>query len=78
MSLTELTLTQDLRSLIGSLPGGDRSEWLNRYGTVTGPLNAKGFLVSCDGRPVELSFRGFDLKVEEHPRYTFHLRCDAS
>lgn len=73
VSLTELTLTQDLRSLIGSLPGGNRAEWLDRYGAVTGPLNAKGFLISCDGRPVGLDFRGFDLKIEEHPRYTFHL-----
>jgi nickel/cobalt transporter (NicO) family protein len=73
VSLTELTLTQDLRSLIGSLPGGERSEWLARYGQVTGPLNAKGFLVSCDGQPVTLSMRDFSLVVEEHPRYTFHL-----
>jgi len=73
VSLTELTLTQDLRALIGSLPGGERSEWLARYGQVTGPLNAKGFLVSCDGQPVALSVRDFDLVVEEHPRYTFHL-----
>jgi len=73
VSLTELTLTQDLRALIGSLPGGERSEWLARYGQVTGPLNAKGFLVSCDGQPVALAVRDFDLVVEEHPRYTFHL-----
>ena len=25
-----------------------------------------------DGRPLDLRFRGFDLAVEEHPRYTFH------
>ncbi len=73
VSLTELTLTQDLRALIGSLPGGERSEWLARYGQVTGPLNAKGFLVSCDGQPIALAVRDFDLVVEEHPRYTFHL-----
>src|SRR5208283_2027707 len=73
VSLTELTLTQDLRALIGSLPGGERSEWLARYGQVTGPLNAKGFLVSCDGQPVALSVRDFDLVMEEHPRYTLHL-----
>ena len=73
VSLTELTLTQDLRSLIGSLPGGDRSEWLELYGTVTGPLNARGFLVTCDGRPVPLEFAGFHLELEEHPRYTFRL-----
>jgi ABC-type nickel/cobalt efflux system permease component RcnA len=75
VSLTELTLTQDLRALIGSLPGGDRSTWLARYGEVTGPLDAKGFLVHCDGHPVVLGVRGFDLVVEEHPRYTFHFEA---
>ena len=73
VSLSELTLTQDLRRLIGSLPGADRKEWLDKYGQVTGPLNAKGLLVSADGQPIELSMRGFDLVVEDHPRYTFHL-----
>src|SRR5271168_3250780 len=63
VSLTELTLTQDLRSLIGTLPGADRSEWLARYARVTGPLDAKGMLVSIDGQPVELSFHGYDLAV---------------
>jgi ABC-type nickel/cobalt efflux system permease component RcnA len=76
VSLTELTLTQDLRRLIGSLPGADRSEWLARYGEVTGPLNSRGFLVQCDGKPIALRVRGFDLAVEEHPRYTFHLEAD--
>ena len=73
VSLSELTLTQDLRRLIGSLPGADRKEWLDRYGQVTGPLNAKGFLVSALGEPIQLSMRSFDLVVEDHPRYTFHL-----
>ncbi len=73
VSLTELTLTQDLRSLVGPRPGAERSEWLALYGEVTGPLNAKGFLVSVDGAPVTLSAAGYRLAVEEHPRYTFHL-----
>jgi ABC-type nickel/cobalt efflux system permease component RcnA len=78
VSLTELTLTQDLRSLIGSLPGVDRSEWLSRYAEVTGPLDAKGFLITVDGSPVVLSVRSFDLVVEEHPRYTFHFQAPLS
>ena len=73
VSLTELTLTQDLRALIGSLPGADRAEWLARYAQVTGPLNAKGILVSIDGQPTGLSFRDYNLVVEEHPRYTFQF-----
>jgi nickel/cobalt exporter len=75
VSLTELTLTQDLRALIGSLPGADRSEWLARYGQVTGPLNAKGILVAVNGRPQALAAGGYDLAIEEHPRYTFHFRA---
>ena len=73
VSLTELTLTQDLRALIGTLPGADRAEWLARYAAETGPLNAKGILVSIDAQPLSLSYRGYNLLVEEHPRYTFHF-----
>jgi nickel/cobalt exporter len=73
VSLTELTLTQDLRSLIGSLPGAERSVWLARYGQVTGPLNAKGVLVAIDGRPQALVEGDYNLTIEEHPRYTFHF-----
>ena len=75
VSLTELTLTQDLRALIGSRPGADRAEWLALYGQVTGPLNAKGFLVAVDGIPTVLSAQGYDLTIEEHPRYTFHFEA---
>ena len=73
VSLSELTLTQDLRRLIGSLPGADRQQWLDQYGQVTGPLNAKGLLVTAGGEPVPLVMRNFDVVVEDHPRYTFHL-----
>ena len=73
VSLAELTLTQDLRRLIGSLPGADRQDWLTRYGQETGPLNAKGMLVTVDGKPILLSMKNFNLDVEEHPSYRFHL-----
>lgn len=73
VSLAELTLTQDLRALIGSLPGSGRQEWFARYGEVTGPLNAKGFLLTVDGRPLRLTVQGYQLAVEEHPRFTFHF-----
>ena len=76
VSLTELTLTQDLRSLVGPRPGAERSEWLALYGEVTGPMNARGFLVSVDGAPVAMASAGYRLAVEEHPRYTFHLEAD--
>ena len=76
VSLAELTLTQELRSLIGVLPGADRRDWFLRYGEETGPMNAKGLLVTVDGLPLALRSRGFDLAIEEHPRYTFHLEAD--
>ena len=76
VSLSELTLTQDLRALIGSVPGGDREDWFARYGREVGPLNAKGFLISVDGEPLDLRALGYDLSVEEHPRYVFH--CETS
>jgi nickel/cobalt exporter len=76
VSLSELTLTQDLRMLIGVVPGADRRDWFESYGRETGPLNARGLLVAVDRRPLELSFRGFDLTVEEHPRFLFHFDVD--
>jgi hypothetical protein len=51
VSLSELTLTQDLRALTGSLPGGYRSAWLALYGETTGPLNANGFAMTGTANP---------------------------
>lgn len=76
VSLAELTLVQDLRALIGALPGGERRDWFLRYGEEAGPLNAKGLLVDVDGREIPLAYRSFDLFVEEHPRFVFHLGAD--
>ncbi len=73
VGLTELTLTQDLRALTTPQPGADRSEWLKLYGEVVGPLDARGFLVSVDGSPIEVHPAGYRLSVEEHPRYTFRF-----
>ncbi len=77
VSLSELTLTQDLRQIIGELPGADRQGWFQEYGRVTGPLNAKGFLIVVDRDEVELKAKGFDLTIEGHPRYTFHFEAEV-
>ena len=74
MSLSELTLTRDLRMLIGALPGVDRQDWFLTYGRETGPLNGRGLLVAIDRRPVELRFRDFELTVDDHPRFLFHYQ----
>jgi ABC-type nickel/cobalt efflux system permease component RcnA len=75
VSLSELTLVQDLRALIGTLPAGEREAWFDRYGKETAPLNARGFLVNVDREPIELQSKGFSLAVEQHPRYTFHFEA---
>jgi ABC-type nickel/cobalt efflux system permease component RcnA len=49
---------------------------LRRYGALTGPLHARGFLVTVDGEPCELNFKDFDLFTDEpHPRYLFRLEA---
>ncbi|MFO0910900.1 MAG: ABC transporter permease [Isosphaeraceae bacterium] len=73
VSLSELTLTQELRGLIGHLPGAGRDDWLAAYARETGPLNARGFLIQVAGTEIPLRFTGHDLTVEEHPRYVFHF-----
>ena len=75
VSLSELTLTQDLRGLGEELPQGDRQGWLELYARILGPLNAKGLLAAVDDRPLALESVGYDLEVREHPRYVFHLRA---
>ena len=75
VSLAELTLCQDLKQLVGELPGADRRAWFEEYGKVVGPLNAKGFLVEVDGEEVALQSVGFVLSIEGHPRYTFHFEA---
>ena len=76
LGLSELTLTQDLRALIGSLPGADRRAWFDRYGQVVGPLNAAGLMVTVDGRDRALRTLGFDLAIGDHLRYTFHFEVE--
>ncbi len=75
VSLAELTLTQDLRSLIGGLPEGDRETWFRRYGEETAPLNGRGLMLVIDGEPVDLESRGFEVAIEEHPRFTFRYEA---
>src|SRR6478736_9249790 len=59
VSLAELTLVQDLRRLVGPIVADDRRALFDRYGRETAPLNAKGFIISLDGREVSLVPKGF-------------------
>jgi len=45
VSLSELTLVQDLRRLVEVVGAADRSTLFDRYGREPVPLNAKGFLL---------------------------------
>jgi nickel/cobalt exporter len=71
VSLTELTLVQDLRALLGELPKVESDELLGLYAQVTGSLNAKGLLVTLNDQPVALALLHFKVAVDEHPRFTF-------
>ncbi len=75
VSLAELTAVQDLRRLEGQLSGLDRNQLLERYGEVVGALNARGIQVEVDGVEAPLGIQGFELTIQEHPRYLFHLQC---
>ncbi len=76
VSLSELTLTRDLRRLVGRIEGGTLAEWFERYGRELEPLNARGFLVTWDGRELDVKAQGMSWVVEEHPLYTFTYRVD--
>jgi len=73
VSLSELTLAQDFRQLVGELPGTDRPALFDAYARQTAPLNARGLLVDVDGAEVELRVAGFDVLKEGHPIIIFHF-----
>ncbi len=73
VSLADLTLVQDLKRLAGHVADTEREALYRTYAQVVGPLNAKGFLASVDGRELMLAYDGFTVAVEEHPRFLFHL-----
>ena len=75
VSLAELTLAQDLRQLDGESFAGDRAALFDRYARVAGPLNACGLLVRVDAAEVELTPVGFEVRVEDHPRFLFRFEA---
>ncbi len=76
VSLSELTLLQDLRALGEASTNADSRALFDQYGKLTGPLNAKGLLVVVEGEPRVLELSGYNLNVEEHPRFTFHFTIE--
>jgi nickel/cobalt exporter len=69
----ELTLIRDLRSLVGPFSVQDRGDLYDHYLREVGPLNARGFRLTVDGRELELAVAEARWAVEEHPILTFRL-----
>ncbi len=77
VSLSELTLAQDFRQLVGELPETDRAGLFDAYARQTAPLNARGLLVEVDGSEIELKPAGFDVLKEGHPIFVFRFEADV-
>ncbi len=76
VSLAELTLLRDLKRLDVHATSAERDAIFRQYGNLVAPLNARGFLASIDGLELKLAPAGFDLAIEEHPRFTFHFTAE--
>ena len=76
VGLSDLTLTQDLRTLLGELPVGGRPEWLARYGKETGPLNARGLILTINGERIELIYVDHACVATDEPTFLFHFKAD--
>jgi ABC-type nickel/cobalt efflux system permease component RcnA len=75
LSLTQLTLAEELLSLVGpgGLSGAGPAERLDRYATEMGPLLARGLLVNVNGEEHDLTFVRASHRVEDHPRFQFEM-----
>ena len=75
LSLTQLTLAEELLSLVGpgGLSGSGPAERLDRYAAETGPLLARGLVLKVDGEEHELRFVRASHRVEDHPRFRFEI-----
>jgi nickel/cobalt exporter len=77
LSLTELTLAEELLALVGpsGLSGLSSDQWLQRFGTDLGPLLARGLLVELAGRELPLQYVSVRWSTSEgHPRFWFLFR----
>lgn len=76
VSLSELTLAQDLNKLDGESFDGDRTALFERYARVVGPLNARGILLDVDLREIDLQPLSFEILYEGHLRILFHFEAE--
>ncbi|MBI3461520.1 MAG: hypothetical protein HY000_00450 [Planctomycetes bacterium] len=79
LSLTQLTLAEELLSLVGAggLAGTGPAERLTRYGEEMGPLIARGLIVKWGGVDVPVQLIAVSSRMEDHPRFTFELAVTA-
>lgn len=75
VSLSELSLLQDLRRLVERVESAEQSALLRQYSEVTGPLNAKGILSTLDGRDLPLAYEGSRIIPDTHPRIVYRLEA---
>lgn len=79
LSISELTLAEELMSLIGTgqLSSLAPDQWLQRFAVEMAPLLAEGVVVRVDGREIRLRPSGENHDVfEGHPRFRFRFAAE--
>ncbi len=79
LSLSELTLAEELMSLVGpgQLAGLPADRWLSRFAQEMAPLLAEGVVLTVNGKSLSLTPAGENHDVfEGHPRFRFRFVAD--
>lgn len=79
LSISELTLAEELMSLIGpgQLTDLPPDQWLSRFAAEMAPLLADGIIVKANGKSVRLQPAGENHDLfEGHPRFRFRFIAD--
>ncbi len=79
LSLTRLTLAEELLALVGpgGLAGAGPDERLERYGKEMGPLLARGLVLRVNQSELPIKFVGVAHRVDDHPRFSFDFAAEA-
>jgi ABC-type nickel/cobalt efflux system permease component RcnA len=80
LSLTQLTLAEELLALVGpgGLSGAGPSERMETYAQKMGPLVADGVLLRLDGLDAKLRLVQSSHRIDDHPRFHFELEVPIS
>ncbi len=79
LSLTQLTLAQELLSLVGpgGLSGTGPAERLDRFAQEMGPLLARGLFLRVNDIERPVQFVTASHRVEEHPKFQFEMQSSS-